>query len=224
MSVLVAIETATDVGSVAVGRDGLLAGEVVIGVRSRHAESLLPALDFLLATVRVGRDEIGAIVVGGGPGSFTGVRVAAATARGLAMGLRCRCSRTPALPLWRRLPLRRVKPVCAMFDARRGEVYAACYRAGLGGELETLLAPCVGAAGTRSPRRCGRSQPGSPARAQRGMPNSWAFRAAQAVEPRASMLLRLAAADAAGNGRVQDTAGWEPDYLRASGAERGIAG
>lgn len=223
MSVLVAIETATDVGSVAVGRDGLLAGEVVIGVRSRHAESLLPALEFLLATVRVGRDEIRGIVVGGGPGSFTGVRVAAATARGLAMGLQVPLFAYSSLATVASAAAAPGEAVCAMFDARRGEVYAACYRAGLGGELETLLAPCVGDAGEIAaqvrPFAARFVGEGAVRYADR-----LGIRGAQMVEPRASNLLRLAAGDPAGRGRVQDAAGWEPDYLRASGAERGIAG
>jgi tRNA threonylcarbamoyladenosine biosynthesis protein TsaB len=66
------------------------------------------------------------VIVGAGPGSFTGVRVAAATARGLAHGL--------GVPLYAYSSLAAVAMetgldgnVCALFDARRGEVYAACY-------------------------------------------------------------------------------------------------
>src|SRR5690606_14507453 len=103
-----------------------IAGEIVIGSRTRHAESLLPAVEFLLATARLNRGDVRGIVVGAGPGSFTGVRVAAASARGLAAGL--------GVPLYAFSSLAALAAdvpvpgaICAVFDARRGEVYAACY-------------------------------------------------------------------------------------------------
>jgi tRNA threonylcarbamoyladenosine biosynthesis protein TsaB len=139
--VLLAIETSTDYGSVAIGRGADLIGEVVIGARSRHAESLLPALEFLLRSARLSRSDVRGIVVGAGPGSFTGVRVAAATARGLAVGL--------DVPLYAFSSLACMaagagmqEAVCAVFDARRSEVYAACYeRVENGDRLHTLLEP-----------------------------------------------------------------------------------
>jgi tRNA threonylcarbamoyladenosine biosynthesis protein TsaB len=225
VSVLVAIETATDVGSVAIGSGAGLAGEVTIGARTRHAESLLPALDFLLDSARLGRSAITGVVVGAGPGSFTGVRVAAATARGLARGL--------GVPLYAYSSLAALavqvggpRPVCALFDARRGEVYAACYGRTEDGELHTLLEPAalgvtallervadidpvyVGDGAARYAAQLGSA-------AQPGL-----------LHPRAAALLHLAAiAPSGGAGdRVRDVAGWEPSYLRASGAERGHAG
>ncbi|HSJ09799.1 MAG TPA: tRNA (adenosine(37)-N6)-threonylcarbamoyltransferase complex dimerization subunit type 1 TsaB [Longimicrobiales bacterium] len=216
MSVLLAIETSTDAGSIALGRGPEVAGEVLIGSYTRHAETLLPALEFLLASTKLARGDIDGIVVGAGPGSFTGVRIAAASARGLALGL--------GVPLYAYSSLAALaadahtdRAVCALFDARRGEVYAACYRAG-----ETLLEPdalpvaalldrvrehdpvFVGEGAVRYAHELGCAPPAL----------RW---------PRASALLRLAAADPAG-GRVADGAAWEPSYLRASGAERGIRG
>jgi tRNA threonylcarbamoyladenosine biosynthesis protein TsaB len=217
---LVALETSTDTGSVALGTGGEIGGEVVIGMRSRHAESLLPGLDFLLRGTGTRREGIRGVVVGAGPGSFTGVRVAAATARGLARGL--------GVPLYAFSSLAALaadcvseRPVCTLFDARRGEVYGACYEAdGMGG-LRTLMEPAVlpvaallertaaldpvyvGEGAVRYARELGTVRP-------LGLP------------PRASALLRLAAAHGE-SARVTVT-GWEPAYLRASGAERSIAG
>lgn len=218
--VLVALDASTDLGSVAIGRGTELLGEVAVGVHARHAEALLPALDFLLRAARVEREAIRGVVVGAGPGSFTGVRVAAATARGLARGL--------GVPLhaWSTLAALALeaggeRPVCAMLDARRGEVYAAVYRSAGRDRVETLLPPAVldlaalrDAVRRHDPafagpgaERYAAELPGPPIRAM----------------PRSSALLRLAAADPAG-GRIADAAGWEPDYLRASGAERERAG
>jgi tRNA threonylcarbamoyladenosine biosynthesis protein TsaB len=135
---LVALDASTDLGSVAIGRGGELLGEVSIGMHARHAEALLPSLDFLLRHERIERSAIRGVVVGNGPGSFTGVRIAAATARGLALGL--------GVPLYAfstlaalALDLAAVRPVCALLDARRGEVYAASYSAG----GECVQAECV---------------------------------------------------------------------------------
>lgn len=223
MSVLVAIEASTGTGSVAIGRGGELIGEVVIGMHTRHAQALLPALDFLLRTAAVERSDIGGIIVGAGPGSFTGVRIAAATARGLALGLGVpfhAWSSLAALALDAAAP---DVPVCALFDARRGEVYAACYRrAGTADRLTALIEPAamrvtdVVAAVSQLPA-AHVVYAGDGARryaAELGHPP-----AATAIYPRASALLRLAAAEPA-RGRVDSPAGWEPEYLRASGAER----
>jgi tRNA threonylcarbamoyladenosine biosynthesis protein TsaB len=219
--VLLAIETSTDYGSVAIGRGHDLVGEVVIGARTRHAESLLPALNFLLHSARLARSDIRGIVVGAGPGSFTGVRVAAATARGLAAGLDVPLYAFSSLAA---LALERAGqgPVCAVLDARRGEVYAGCYeREEHADVLRRLLDPaalpvdelCVRTAAM------GALYTGDGARRYADalgiMPPPPAF-------PRAAGLLRLAAADPdAGLVRSTD---WEPMYLRPSGAERGIAG
>jgi tRNA threonylcarbamoyladenosine biosynthesis protein TsaB len=222
VSVLVAIEAATDLGSVAIGVGTELTGEVVVGVRSRHAESLLPALDYLMRTARVERRAIRGIVAGAGPGSFTGVRIAAATARGLAQGL--------GVPLYAYSSLAALaldaaldRPVCAVFDARRGEVYAACYVLDPAtGRLHTLMTPDVLTVPALLLRVAGLD----PFFVGEGVLRYGAELGATHAGPRlprASALLRLAAADPEG-GRIQDPAGWEPSYIRASGAERGIEG
>jgi tRNA threonylcarbamoyladenosine biosynthesis protein TsaB len=220
VSVFVAIETSTDAGSVAIGAGAALTGEVLIGTRTRHAESLLPALDFLLRTSRTPKSAIAGIIVGAGPGSFTGVRVAAATARGLAHAL--------AVPLFAYSSLaalasesRETGAVCALFDARRGEVYAACYERN-GDRLTTLMEPAV--LGVSDLQQ--RVREFGPVFVGEGA-NRYAaelgITARAVVLPRAAALLRLHAAQP-DEGLVHDSAGWEPSYLRASGAERGIPG
>jgi tRNA threonylcarbamoyladenosine biosynthesis protein TsaB len=219
VSVLVGLETSTEAGSVALAADGRLLGELATGEHTKHAESLLPALESLLRDAGVGRHEISGVVVGAGPGSFTGVRIAAATARGLIRGLD-----VPLLAFSSLAALALAEPadgtVCALLDARRGEVYAACYDRVSGSDrLETLLEPTVLTVDDlldRLPRPlpvfvgagADRYADGLQGTVRRG----WV--------PRASALLRLAHADAA-SGRVESPAAWEPMYLRASGAERG---
>ncbi len=87
--VVLAIDTATTRVVVARGgREGALEDEQRWPAGYRHGETLLPAIERLLEPVG-GRLAIGGIVVGTGPGAFTGLRVGIATAKGLAHGLGC---------------------------------------------------------------------------------------------------------------------------------------
>lgn len=123
--VWLALETSTQVGSVAVHMNGL-ALETTFKIQGTHSERLLPAIDRALQMTGAAPAEVGALIVGSGPGSFTGVRIAAALAKGWAAARE--------VSLYAYSSLLGVAagsgvrgPVCAMFDARRGEVYAACY-------------------------------------------------------------------------------------------------
>lgn len=216
----IALDAATDTGTVALGRGSELLGEVAIGVHARHAEALLPALDFLLRTTGVDRAAVQGVVVGSGPGSFTGLRIAAATARGLAHGL--------GVPLYAfstlaalALDVATDRVVCALLDARRGEVYAGVYRRRGRDGVDEILAP----AALPLPALLARTAPHDPVFAGPGAERYASELPGPPVRavPRASALLRLAAA-APEAGRIEMPAGWEPAYLRASGAERGVAG
>ncbi len=86
--VLLAIDTATTRSVVALGTmDGSMLEMVAWEAGYRHGETLLPAIERQLASASVARDRIAGIVVGTGPGAFTGLRVGLATAKGLAHGL-----------------------------------------------------------------------------------------------------------------------------------------
>lgn len=85
---LLGLDTATAVAMVALGgRDGSLRATAAWTAGYRHGEELLVRLDALLRTEGVGLASVGSIVVGTGPGAFTGLRVGLATAKGLAHGL-----------------------------------------------------------------------------------------------------------------------------------------
>jgi tRNA threonylcarbamoyl adenosine modification protein YeaZ len=85
---LLAIDSATTRVVVALGeRDGTLIDATDWPAGYRHGETLLPAIDDLLARTGTERRRLAAIVVGTGPGAFTGLRVGIATAKGLAHGL-----------------------------------------------------------------------------------------------------------------------------------------
>jgi tRNA threonylcarbamoyladenosine biosynthesis protein TsaB len=223
MSVYLAIETSTPLGSVAVGNGQSVLAEALLGVQSRHSEALLPAVDFVLRTGRVDKRDLARVVVGGGPGSFTGLRIAAASAKALCVALE--------LPLFSYSGLAALaagvaiadRPVCALFDARRGEVYAACYRFPDLTRMETLLEPAPRAladvlglldvAGTLFVGD-GALQHAAVLSAGGG-----SVAPAHFAAPRAGAMLWLSDI-MPGAGRVDDVAAWEPLYMRESGAER----
>ena len=94
-SILV-FDTATTLAVVGLGRrDGRLLAEATWTAGYRHGEELLARIDGVLAEAGVGLDALGAIVVGTGPGAFTGLRVGLATAKGLAHGLGIAARRHP---------------------------------------------------------------------------------------------------------------------------------
>lgn len=244
-----AIETATPVGSVAVGRGGQVLAEVGLGELTGHADAVVPALDDALSLAGIGRGDIGAVVVGAGPGSFTGVRVAGATAKGLVAALDVPLvaySSLLALAAGVQWP----GPVCALFDARRGEVYGGCWRVSPDG-IDVVLEPMVGpveevatavlanvgvaatGAGDAPEARPVVLFVGDGAYRYRGGLDGLATgvavvgpgspAGAVSVHPAAGTLLWLATHHAA-MGHVPDVAGWEPMYVRGSSAERGIPG
>ncbi|MGH7466894.1 MAG: tRNA (adenosine(37)-N6)-threonylcarbamoyltransferase complex dimerization subunit type 1 TsaB [Longimicrobiales bacterium] len=218
-----AIETSTPTGSVAVGRADSVLAEIVLGPESRHSEALLPAIEYLFQLTRSERDQLSQIVVAGGPGSFTGVRIAAATAKGMAAALGLPLLAYSGLLAVAAGTSERDRPICCLFDARRDEVYAACYR--LGDRIETISSPQVESIqyvlDALQPTDCVFAGEGAlrhtaliEARGARVLPGHLAV-------PRASALLWLAHTWPE-VGRVRDARHWEPQYLRASSAERGI--
>jgi tRNA threonylcarbamoyl adenosine modification protein YeaZ len=85
---VLAIDTATTRCVVALGAlDGTLIAETVWAPGYRHGETLLPAVERTLAEAGLGRADLAALVVGTGPGAFTGLRVGIAAAKGIAHGL-----------------------------------------------------------------------------------------------------------------------------------------
>lgn len=81
------IETSGSLGSVAVAVDGVVAAARFLGEQAGHAARLIPAIRGVLEDAERRREELDGVAVGAGPGSFTGVRVGAAAAKGLARAL-----------------------------------------------------------------------------------------------------------------------------------------
>lgn len=128
---VVGIETATIMGGVAlVSTDGEVLGEVTLRNHESHSERMLPALEWLLATLGRSLRDCTAVAVSQGPGSFTGLRAGIATAKGLAFSLGVPLFGVPTLAALAANAPPGCAPVCAVLNARRGEVFRAYFHPG----------------------------------------------------------------------------------------------
>ena len=112
-----------------------LVAEYLLDVSVTHSERLMAAVDRVLADARWTPRTLGGLAVAVGPGSFTGLRIAVSTVKGLALALRLPVAAVPTLDaMAAALPWAAV-PVCPVLDARKGEVYASLYRPAGGGAM-----------------------------------------------------------------------------------------
>ena len=125
---LLTIQTASPAGSIALTAGERLLAELNLDVRQTPTEWLLQSIGDLLDKTDVKKADLDAIAVVKGPGSFTGLRVGLATAKGLSLALGCPLLGISSLQcLAMQLPFSAM-PVCVMLDARKQEVYSASYR------------------------------------------------------------------------------------------------
>jgi len=137
-----ALDTATDRASVALGVAGTVPMEENISGARRHAASLLPALQDLLRLAGASLDDLEGIAVSDGPGSFTGLRVGASVAKALVHARGVPLWTAPSLMVRAAGVARGNGLVLSVANALRGEVYAAAYRF-FPDRVETELAPSV---------------------------------------------------------------------------------
>lgn len=141
MRVQLALDTATAFGSVAVGTSQGAMAEVSLGHR-RHAAATLPAVEEVLRLAGARFADVEGIVLADGPGSFTGLRIGFATAKGILHqhpALTLRLAPSLLALAWGARPFAGAA-VAALYDALRGDVFAAVYAFGEG-RLETWVTP-----------------------------------------------------------------------------------
>lgn len=124
---VLALDSSGLVASVAVTDDDVLIAEYTINYKKTHSQTLMPMLQAVKDTVELDLDSIDAIAVAAGPGSFTGLRIGSATAKGLGLALQKPLVEVPtvaglACNLWGSDKL-----VCPLMDARRNQVYTGIY-------------------------------------------------------------------------------------------------
>jgi len=137
--ITLAIDTATRTAGVALLRDETVLVEYFFNLSVNHSETVLPAVHQGLKLAGIGIDGVDLFALTVGPGSFTGLRIGASTVKGLALttgkpvvgvstleALAYNAFECPAL-------------ICPMLDARKGEVYAALYRANGEGLFDVVM-------------------------------------------------------------------------------------
>jgi len=152
-----AFDTATKRGRFALADGAELLAYRPLNVTGSYADALLPVIQEMLADVGRTQDELTAIGVTVGPGSFTGVRIGVATAKGLAWGLGCRLVGVTSLEAMAGALLAEhpaAEVAVPVLDARRGEVFAAVYRRA-GNWVQSVLEPASLGADQWWTRICG---------------------------------------------------------------------
>ena len=139
---LLALETATDACSAALLVDGELHERFELAPQ-RHTKLLLPMVGALCAEAGITPAALDALAVGVGPGAFTGVRIAAAVAQGLAIAHELPIAPVSTLAALAQGAFRRTGRRCvlATLDARRGEIYVGRYGLAPDGRCVAALAP-----------------------------------------------------------------------------------
>lgn len=215
---MLGIETSGRVGSVALAVAGTVVAERVLSEPARHSAGLIPAVREVLAERGVGVVAVAGVTVGAGPGSFTGVKIAAAAAKGLSCSL--------GVPLYATSSLRAAAVAgetlsvasggdgeirYVLFDARGGRVYGACYDVGAGGAVEAV-APHGGTIldvlNGRPPRGAVFTGDGAVAHAGLIRAAGYEVRPPPAGVPGAGGVLYCC------DWVAVDAAAWEPDYVR----------
>lgn len=139
---LLALDSSGLVASVAVAEDDNLIGEYTVNYKKTHSQTLLPMLDAVAKMIELDLETVDAIAIAKGPGSFTGLRIGSATAKGLGLALDKPLIEIPtvdglAYNLWGARDL-----VCPLMDARRNQTYTGIY-AFSDDEMQVLEPQCA---------------------------------------------------------------------------------
>jgi len=140
---ILAIETSTMMGSVAIMDTGGLIAEYCLNIRATHSERLMGTIDKVLKDSGLTLKDLDGYAISIGPGSFTGLRIGLGTVKGLAFATKKPIAAVPTLDaLAFNIPFSRYQ-VCPMLDARKKEVYTALYCFTGDGELSKSVDDCV---------------------------------------------------------------------------------
>lgn len=128
MMKILALDSSGLVASVAVVEEETLLAEYTVNYKKTHSQTLLPMLNEAAKMIDLDLQSIDAIAVAGGPGSFTGLRIGSATAKGLGLALNKPIVSVPTVDAlaWNLYGSSHV--ICPMMDARRNQVYTGIYR------------------------------------------------------------------------------------------------
>lgn len=125
---ILALDSSGLVATVAIVEDDQTIAEYTVNYKKTHSQTLLPMLDEIVKMTEFDLSTIDAIAVAGGPGSFTGLRIGSATAKGLGLALDKPLIHVPTVDGMAYNLFGNAGLICPMMDARRNQVYTGIYR------------------------------------------------------------------------------------------------
>ena len=125
---ILALDSSGLVAAVAVVEEEQTVAEYTVNYKKTHSQTLLPMLDEVVKMTEMDMETIDAIAVSGGPGSFTGLRIGSATAKGLGLALGKPLIHVPSLDALAYNLFGTSGIICPIMDARRKQVYTGLYR------------------------------------------------------------------------------------------------
>lgn len=224
---ILAIDSSGLVASAALLHDGILVAEYTVDYKKTHSQTLLPMVDEIVRMTGQELAEIDAVAVANGPGSFTGLRIGAATAKGLGLALKKPVIGVPTVDALAYNLYGTERLVCPLMDARRGQVYTGLYTFE-GEKLIVLREQEVTLLDDVLQELNGRGEPviflgdGVAVHGEKikeGMRVPYSFAPAHLARQRAGAVAALAAVYFA-EGKFTSAAEHAPVYLRLSQAER----
>lgn len=223
---ILGIESSSLVASVAVVEDGITMGEYSANFKKTHSQTLLPMIDSMVSLLGIELSSIDAIAVSGGPGSFTGLRIGSATAKGLGLALDKPLIHVPTVDGMAYNMFGASGLICPIMDARRNQVYTGIYR--FEKEFETVMeqdamdiGELIDRLNTMGERVIflGDGVPVYEEQIREKMNVPYDFAPAHVNRQRAASIAALGTVYFA-EGKTETAAEHEPDYLRKSQAER----
>ena len=139
---ILAIDSSSMVATVAITTDGILNAEYTINHKKTHSQTLLPMIAEIVKMIEIDMDSIDAVAITGGPGSYTGLRIGSATAKGIGLALNKTIINVPTMDALAYNLYSSQYVICPIMDARRGQVYTGIYKFEET-EMKTIKPQCI---------------------------------------------------------------------------------
>ena len=222
------IESSSLVASVALWKDDVIVAEYTVNYKKTHSQTLLPMLDEIVRMTQTDLKEIDAIALSNGPGSFTGLRIGSATAKGLGLALCKPIVEVGTVEATAYQCFGYNGLICPIMDARRSQVYTGLYRYDARGAFSEVFGQCalgveeLVAKLVEYPEQVlllGDGVPAYKEKIEELAPGRFVYAPAFTARQRAAAVAALGAVRFK-EGRAIAAEASAPDYLRKSQAER----
>ncbi len=226
---VLALDSSGMTASAAIVEDETITAEYNVNYRKTHSQTLLPMIDEICRMTGQDLKSLDAIAVAGGPGSFTGLRIGSATAKGIGLALDKPLVNVPTLEAMAYSGWGRREVTCALMDARNEQVFSGIYRFDEGSESMTVVDDQSAGPIDQLIERLNRlGEPvwlvgdgaqvyGDKLRAQLTVPAQFA---PSYLNAQRAAMVGYCALKFLAQGRTESAAQHRPEYLRVSSAER----